>query len=79
MEALPWLAGQEIEGYFCDQSLGLDMLSSIVCASFRTLLLTSVQNLGSRDPFLMKLALDQVWHTSKKMHASKMIFFSRFD
>ncbi len=54
------MAGQEIEGDLWDQSLGLDLLSSIVCAVFRTLSLAFVQNLGSRDPRLTKLALDQV-------------------
>ncbi len=53
------MAGQEIEVDLWDQSLGLDLLPTIVCAWFRTLPLGSVQNLGSRDPRLTKLALDQ--------------------
>ena len=52
------MAGQENEGDLWDQSLGLDLLSLTVCVRFRTLSLTSVQNLGSRDPRLTKLALD---------------------
>jgi hypothetical protein len=31
------MAGQEIEGDLWDQSLGLDLLPTIVCSSFRTL------------------------------------------
>ena len=53
------MAGQEIEGDLWDQCLGLDLLPPIACAGFRTLSLASVQNLGSRDPRLTKLALDQ--------------------
>ena len=53
------MAGREIEGDLWDQSLGLDLLPPIACAGFRTLSLASVQNLGSRDPRLTKLALDQ--------------------
>ncbi len=53
------MAGQEIEGDLWDQSLRLDdLLPPIACAGFRTLSLASVQNLGSRDPRLTKLALD---------------------
>ncbi len=42
------MAGQEIEGDLWDQSLGLDLLRTIVCAAsgFRTLSVASVQNLG---------------------------------
>jgi hypothetical protein len=53
------MAGQEIEGDIWDQSLGLDLLPTIVCAGFKTLSLAFVQNLGSRDPRLTKSALDQ--------------------
>ncbi len=49
------MAGQEIKGDLWDQSLGLDLLPPIVCDSFMTLFLASVQNLGSRDPRLMKI------------------------
>ena len=52
------MAGQENEGDLWEQSLGLDLLPPTVCAGFRTLSLASVQNLGSRDPCLTKLALD---------------------
>ncbi len=62
------MAGQEIEGDLWDQSLGLDLLPTIVCAGFRTLSpgLASVQILGSRDPRLTELALDHKHHS----HAS---------
>ncbi len=48
------MAGREIEGDLWDQSLGLDLLPTIVpvCAGFRTLSLASVQKLGSREPRL---------------------------
>ena len=49
------MAGQEIEGDLWDQSLGLDLLPP----GFRTLSLSSLQNFGSRDAHLTKLALDQ--------------------
>jgi hypothetical protein len=39
------MAGQEIEGYLWDQSLGLELLPPIACAGFRTLSLASVQNM----------------------------------
>jgi hypothetical protein len=52
------MAGHEIEGGLWAQSLGLDLLPPTMCAGFRTLSLASVQNLGSRDPCLTKLALD---------------------
>ncbi len=48
------MAGKEIEGDLLDQSLGLDLLPTIVGAGLRTLFLASVQNLGSRDPRLTK-------------------------
>ena len=64
------MAGQEIEGDLWGQSLGLDLLPTIVCAGFRTLSLASVQNLGSRDPRLTKLApsLDQASLSRKLTH-----------
>ncbi len=37
------MAGQEIEGDLWDQSLGLDLLPTIVCVRIRTLSLASVQ------------------------------------
>jgi hypothetical protein len=67
------MAGQEIKGDLWDQSLGLDLLP-IVCAGFRTLSLASVLNLGSRDPHLTKLALDQASHSCKWTHVSKRMF-----
>ncbi len=73
------MAGQEIEGYLWDQSLGLDLLAPIVCAGFRTLSLASVQNLGSRDPHLTKLALYPASRSRKLTHVSKRMFYSRSD
>ena len=73
------MAGQEIEGDLWDQSLGLDLLPPIACAGFRTLSLASVQNLGSRDPHLTKLALDQASHSCKWTHVSKRMFYARYD
>jgi hypothetical protein len=66
------MAGQEIEGDVWDQSLGLDLLPPIACAGFRTLSLASVQNLGSRDPHLTKLALNQALCSCKWTHVSCM-------
>ena len=75
------MAGQEIEGDLWDQSLGLELLppTSIACAGFRTLSLASVQNLGSRDPRLTKLALDQASLPRKLTHVSKRMFYARSD
>ncbi len=75
------MAGQEIEGDLCqwDQSLGLDLLPTIACAGFRTLSLASVQNLGSRDPRLTKLALDRASHSCNWTHVSKRVFYARYD
>jgi hypothetical protein len=67
------MAGQEIEGDLWDQSLGLDLLPPFVCAGFRTLSLASVQNLGSRDPSLTKIALNQASRSCKLTHVSKRI------
>ena len=53
------MARQEIEGDLWDQSVGPYLLPTSVCVGFRTLSPTSMQNLGSRDPHLTKLALDQ--------------------
>ncbi len=50
------MAGQEIEGDLWDQSLGLDLLPTIVCAGFRTLSFASVLNLGSRKPRLNEIS-----------------------
>ena len=55
------MAGQENQGDLWGLTLGLDLLPPTACAGFRTLSLASVQNLGSRDPHLTKLALDQAW------------------
>ncbi len=60
------MAGQET--YLWDQYLGLDLLPPSVRVGFRTRCPTSVQNLGSRDPRLTKLALDQASHSSRLMH-----------
>jgi hypothetical protein len=73
------MAGQEIEGDLWDQSLGLELLPPIACAGIRTLSLASVQNLGSRDPRLTKLALDQASLPRKLTHVSKRIFYARSD
>jgi hypothetical protein len=73
------MAGQEIEGDLWDQSLGLDLLPTIMCAGFRTLSLASVQNLGSRDQRLIKLALDQESLPRKLTHVSKRMFYARYD
>ncbi len=55
------MAGQEIKGKLLDQYMGLDQLPTTVCTGSRTLSLASVRISGSRDPRLMKLALDKVW------------------
>jgi hypothetical protein len=73
------MAGQEIDGEVWDQSLGLDLLPPIVCAGFRTLSLASLQNLGSRDPRLTKLALDPASRSSKLTHVSKRMFYARYN
>ena len=73
------MAGQEIEGDLWGQSLGLDLLPPIVCAGVRTLPLASVQNLGSRDLRLTKLALDQASIPRKLTHVSKRTFYARSD
>jgi hypothetical protein len=75
------MAEQEIEGDFWDQSLGLDLLPTITRAGFRTLSLASVQNLGSRDPRLTKLALNQAAASlpRKLTHVSKRMFYARSD
>jgi hypothetical protein len=54
------MAGLDYEGDLWDLYLGHALLPLTVCAGFRTSSLASVQNLGSRDPRLMKLALDKV-------------------
>ena len=66
------MAGQEIKGDLWDQSLRLDLLPPIACAGFRTLFLASVQNLGSRDPRLTKLALDQALRSCELTHVCYM-------
>ena len=75
------MAGQEIEGDLWDQSLRLDLLPPIACAGFRTLFLASVQNLGSRDPRLTKLALDQASRSCKWIHVSKRmpVFYASYE
>ena len=53
------MAGRENQGNLWDLTSGLDLQLPLVCASFRTLSLASVRNLGSSDARLVKLALDQ--------------------
>ena len=62
------MAGQEIEGDLWNQSVGLDLRPPIASVGFRTLSLASVQNMGSRDPRLTKLALDQASRSCKWTH-----------
>jgi hypothetical protein len=62
------MAGQEIKGDLWDQSLGLDLPPPSARVGFKTRSLTSVQNLGSRDPRLTKLALDQASLPRKLIH-----------
>jgi hypothetical protein len=73
------MAGQEIKGNLWDQSLGLDLPPPSARIGFRTRSPTSVQNLGSRDPRLTKLALDQASLPRKLTHVSKRIFYARSD
>jgi hypothetical protein len=58
------MAGQENQGDLWGMSSRLDLLPLIVCSGFRTLSLSSVQNLGSRDRRLTKLDLDQAMKLS---------------
>ena len=53
------MARQEIEGDLWYRSSGRDLLPPSLRVGFKTLSHTSVRNLGSRDPRLTKLALDQ--------------------
>ncbi len=46
---------------------------------FRTLPPTSMPNLGSRDPRLTKLALDQASRSCRLMHVSNRMFHARYD
>ncbi len=73
------MAGQEIKGDLWDQCFGLDLPPPSVHVGFRTLSSTSVQKLGSRDPRLMKLALDQALHSCKLTHVSKRMLYSKSD
>ncbi len=73
------MAGQEIEGDLWDQSLGLDLPPLSARFGFRTRSPTSVQNLGSRDPRLTKLALDQASRSCKLTRVSKRMFYARSD
>ena len=68
------MAGQENLGDLWDQCLVLGLLSLFVCAGFRTLSLTSVQNLGSRDPWVTKLDLDLALCSCMLTHVSERIF-----
>jgi hypothetical protein len=71
------MAGQEIEGDLWDQYLGFDLPLPSVRVGFRTRSPTSVQNLGSRDPRLTKLALDQA--SRSLTHVLKRMFYARYD
>jgi hypothetical protein len=73
------MAGQEIEGDLWDQYCELDLPPPSARIGFRTRSPTSVQNLGSRDPRLTKLALDQVSRSCKLTHVSKRMFYARSD
>ena len=73
------MAGQEIKGDLWDQSLGLDLPPPSAHVGLRTRSPTSVQNLGSRDPRLTKLALDQASLPRKLTHVSKRMFYARSD
>ncbi len=53
------MAGRENQGDLWVLPLWIDLQPPIVCADFRTLSLASVQNLGHREAYLIKLALDQ--------------------
>jgi hypothetical protein len=68
------MAGQEIEGDRWEQYLGLDLPPPSARVGFRTCSSTSVQNLGSRDPRLTKLALDQASRSCKLTQVSKRTF-----
>jgi hypothetical protein len=73
------MAGHEIEGDLWDHSLKLDLPPPSARVGFRTLSLASVQNLGSRDPHLTKLALDPASHACTLTHATKRMFYARSD
>jgi hypothetical protein len=73
------MAGKEIKDDLCNQSLGLDQPPPSTRVGFRTRSPTSVQNLGSRDPRLTKLALDQASLPRKLTHVSKRMFYARSD
>ena len=73
------MAGQEIEGDLSDQSLGHDLLPPSALDGSITLSPISVQNLGSRDPRLTKLALAKASLPHKLTHVSKRIFYARAD
>ncbi len=73
------MAGQEIKGDLWDQSLGLDLPPLSTRVGFRTRSPTSLQNLGSRDPRLTKLALDQASLPHKLTNVSNRMFDARSD
>ena len=73
------MARQEIKGDLWDQSSGRDLLPPSACVGLRLLSSTSMQNLGSRDPRLTKLALDQASLPRKWTHVSKRMFYTRSD
>ncbi len=53
------MAGQEIKGNLWYQPLGRDPLPLSSCVGFRSLSHTSMQNFGSSDPRLTKIALNK--------------------
>ncbi len=75
------MAGQEIKSDLSgwDQSLGLDLLPPCAHLGLRSLPPTAVQELGSRNPCLTKLALNQASHSCRLTHVSKRRFYSGFD
>jgi hypothetical protein len=73
------MAGQEIEGDLWDQTFGLDLPFPAVRVGVITRFPTFVQNLGSRDPRLTKLALDQAARSCQVTHVSKRMFYARSD
>ncbi len=62
------MAGQDIKVDLWDQSLGPDLPHPSARVGFRARSPNSVQNLGSRDPRLTKLALDQASLPRKLTH-----------
>jgi hypothetical protein len=72
------MAGQEIEGGLSGISLW-GLICYHLSRALASLSLASMQNLGSRDPHLTKLALDQASRSCKWTHVSKRMFYARSD